>query len=140
MQISSIIQNLAQQVSAYEFDWYIAISRGGLVPACLLAQITDMRYIDTICTVSYDRFHNKNEVKIIEKDFSHLKNKKILIIDDLVDSGESLRDAIKYLSKFEPEDIKSMVLYEKEKTIYHPNFVGKKTGNNEWVSFEWEIE
>jgi hypoxanthine phosphoribosyltransferase len=34
------MHRIAKQIEDYQFDWYIAISRGGLIPTALLAQIT----------------------------------------------------------------------------------------------------
>lgn len=63
----------------------IAVSRGGLVPASLLARELGIRYVDTICIASYnDNYLQKNR-KIIKT--IQTNHEKVIIVDDLVDTG-----------------------------------------------------
>lgn len=63
----------------------IAVSRGGLVPSAVLARELDIRCIDTVCIESYQHNYLKNQRKIIKKADSD--GDKIIVIDDLVDTG-----------------------------------------------------
>lgn len=63
----------------------IAVSRGGLVPSALLARELGIRCVDTVCISSYnDNYLQKNR-KIIKQATSH--DEKIIVVDDLVDTG-----------------------------------------------------
>lgn len=68
----------------------IAVARGGLIPAAIIAQTLDLRVVDTVCVVSYDdRIRRDGDpliLKPVEGDGSGW-----LVIDDLVDSGRTLR-------------------------------------------------
>ena len=69
------------------FKGIIAVTRGGLVPAAIIARELDIRLVDTICVSSYDWQNQKGEVKLlkgIEGDGSGW-----LIVDDLVDTGRT---------------------------------------------------
>ena len=69
------------------FKGIIAVTRGGLVPAAIIARELDIRLVDTICVSSYDWQNQKGEVKLlkgIEGD-----GQGWLIIDDLVDTGRT---------------------------------------------------
>ena len=69
------------------FKGIIAVTRGGLVPAAIIARELDIRLVDTVCVSSYDWKNQKGEVKLlkgIEGDGSGW-----LIIDDLVDTGRT---------------------------------------------------
>jgi xanthine phosphoribosyltransferase len=69
------------------FKGIIAVTRGGLVPAAIIARELDIRLVDTICVSSYDWKNQKGEVKLlkgIEGD-----GEGWLIIDDLVDTGRT---------------------------------------------------
>lgn len=82
-------RQLAQkQLPAEQWKGIIAISRGGLVPAAILARELSIRYVDTICISSYDHDHQReaNVLKTIEGD-----GEGYLIVDDLVDSGNTAK-------------------------------------------------
>ncbi len=70
------------------FKGLVAVTRGGLVPAAIIARELNMRLIDTICSSTYDRMVRGAKLEILkgteaEKD----KGKGWLIVDDLVDTG-----------------------------------------------------
>lgn len=70
------------------FEGIYAITRGGLVPAHIIARELDIRIIDTICISSYDDTQQRQSevLKSIEGD-----GKGWLIVDDLVDTGNTGR-------------------------------------------------
>ena len=66
-----------------------AVTRGGLVPAAIIARELDIRLIDTICIRSYQEDKSRGEVELI-KDIDS-DGEGWLIIDDLVDTGRTAR-------------------------------------------------
>ncbi|QUM75304.1 xanthine phosphoribosyltransferase [Moritella sp. 24] len=73
---------------ATQWKGIIAVSRGGLVPSAILARELDLRHVDTVCISSYDHDH--------QRDMTVLKSapgdgEGFIIIDDLVDSGETAK-------------------------------------------------
>lgn len=62
----------------------IAVSRGGLVPAALLARELGIRHVDTVCISSYDHDHQR-EMKILKR--AEGDGEGFIVIDDLVDTG-----------------------------------------------------
>ena len=73
---------------AEKWKGIVAITRGGLVPAAIIARELDIRLIDTVCITSYDGRSqgNSNILKSIEGD-----GEGLLIIDDLVDTGTTAK-------------------------------------------------
>jgi hypothetical protein len=76
------------------FHAVIAITRGGLVPAAIVARELGVRVIDTVCIASYD--HTKQgDLKVLKgvsADTAKLgggTGKGLLIVDDLVDTGKT---------------------------------------------------
>ncbi|QCI19818.1 MAG: xanthine phosphoribosyltransferase [Buchnera aphidicola (Brevicoryne brassicae)] len=67
----------------------IAVSRGGLVPSALLARELGVRCVDTVCISSYNYDCLKKNRKIIKK--AEGNGEKIIVIDDLVDTGGTAR-------------------------------------------------
>lgn len=70
----------------------IAVSRGGLVPAAILARELHIRYVDTVCISSYDHDHQREKV-VLKK--AEGDGEGFIVIDDLVDTGgtaQTIRD------------------------------------------------
>src|ERR1035438_5412747 len=81
----------------------IAITRGGLVPAALVARELDIRLVDTICVTSYSK-GAVGEADQVRSDVTVLKGVEgegdgYLLIDDLVDSGRTAQVVRKLLPK-----------------------------------------
>jgi len=75
------------------FEAIVCITRGGLVPSAIVARELDLRMIDTVCVVSYGEFKQLNELSVVKKIdqalIDHPDKSKILIVDDLVDTGKT---------------------------------------------------
>ncbi len=78
------------------FHAVVAITRGGLVPAAIVARELNIRVIDTVCIASYDHV-TQGELKVLKDvspDVAKLgggTGKGLLIVDDLVDTGKTAR-------------------------------------------------
>lgn len=81
---------LARILQSKNAHWgkIIAVTRGGLIPAGIIAKIIGIRVIDTICIASYDG-QTRGELNILKGSGS--SEKDILIVDDLVDTGETAK-------------------------------------------------
>ena len=68
----------------------IAVTRGGLVPAAIVARELDIRLIDTFCVLSYSE-KTKGDIKVIKESSVANNGEGWLIVDDLVDTGETIK-------------------------------------------------
>ena len=112
------------------FKKMVAVTRGGLFPAGIIARELEIRDIDTICIASYDEYAHGSLVQIkpsvIEGD-----GEGVLIVDDLVDSGKTLE----FIRKKYPKAHYATV-YAKEKGV---RFVDTYVSMMDcWVLFPWE--
>ncbi len=64
----------------------VTVTRGGMVPACIVARELEVRYVDTVCVVSYD-WQDQGEIKVLKAVSDD--GPDVLIIDDLVDTGQT---------------------------------------------------
>jgi len=131
------MERIAQQIQGLEFDWYVTISRGGLVPACLLAQITGQRQIDTFCVWSYAGNRPTLPAHVL-KESKHLEGQTILLIDDLVDSGKTMESAVYWIHRWHPKSITTAVLYKKDCSIFIPDYWAEEISKDKWLDFPWE--
>ena len=76
------------------FEAIVTVTRGGLVPAAIVARELDVRLIETICISSYDHIR-QGELRVLKGVASELVQKSggkgVLIVDDLVDTGKTAR-------------------------------------------------
>ena len=74
------------------FKGLVAITRGGLVPAAIIARELNIRLIDTVCCSTYDRMERGAKVELLKGTAAEeAQGKDWLIVDDLVDTGVTAR-------------------------------------------------
>jgi len=78
------------------FEAIVAITRGGLVPAAIVARELNVRLIETVCVTSYHDYKNQGDLKLLKRIAPEVtamaaKGKGVLIVDDLVDTGNTAR-------------------------------------------------
>jgi xanthine phosphoribosyltransferase len=87
--------------SAGPFKAIVAVTRGGLVPAAIVARELNIRLIETICVASYEH-QTQGELKILKSVADAIGSdggEGVLIIDDLVDTGGTARIVRELLPK-----------------------------------------
>jgi xanthine phosphoribosyltransferase len=76
------------------FDTIVCITRGGLVPAAVVARELNVRMIETVCVASYLDYRNQGSLKLIKTiapDIAKTGGSGVLIVDDLVDTGKTAK-------------------------------------------------
>src|SRR5271154_6245889 len=81
------------------FKGIIAVARGGLVPAAIVARELDLRLVDTVCVVSYDDKVQRGDDQLLVLKPVDGDGSGWLIVDDLVDTGNTFRQLRKMLPK-----------------------------------------
>ncbi|VAX76224.1 Xanthine phosphoribosyltransferase [Serratia symbiotica] len=69
---------------SHQWKGIIAVSRGGLVPASLLARELNIRLVDTVCISSYDH-DNQRAMQVLKR--AKGDGEGCILVDDLVDTG-----------------------------------------------------
>ena len=108
-------RELAQQIvnSGFEPDIIIAVARGGLLPAGALSYAMGVKLSDAINVEFYtDVEETLPDPVLLEPllDVDSIRNKKLLVVDDVADSGRTLALVLDLLAK-EGADCRSAVLY-----------------------------
>jgi xanthine phosphoribosyltransferase len=118
----------------------IAITRGGLVPAALIARELEIRLIDTICVTSYDAGAASGGAQQQQSPVRLLKGVAgdgagFLLIDDLVDTGRTAQMVRRMLPKAH-----FATLYAKPAGRPVVDTCVKEFKQNKWIFFPWDIE
>ena len=112
----------------------IAVTRGGLVPAAIVARELDIRLIDTVCVLSYNH-KNKGDVNIIKGAADATKGEDWLIVDDLVDTGETIK-AI----RLSLPNAHYATVYAKPSGREQVDTFITEVSQDTWIYFPWDME
>ena len=131
-------QKMAKQIKD-EFDpeVILAVARGGLTLGHSLAVALENRNLFTLNSIHYEDTNKLDTIQIFNvPDLSRYT--KILLVDDIIDSGESMVEIKRELLKRYPNlDIKIATVFYKEKALLLPEFKVKEA--HDWVEFFWDI-
>lgn len=116
-------------------DEIVAISRGGLTLGHLLSDFLRLP-ISTITVQSYTDIQTQGAVTITAKLQRSIRGKRILLVDDVADSGKTLKRAVSYLRRCKASSITTMTLFYKPRSIFTPDYYAKQT--TRWVLFPYE--
>ncbi|OKL53508.1 phosphoribosyltransferase [Bowdeniella nasicola] len=133
-------RDLAQMIvdDNWRPDLVVAVARGGLLPAGAVSYALGVKAMGTMNVEFYtDVNETLDEPLLLDPimDTSDLPGKKILVVDDVADSGKTLAKVMDMLSEFEGVEVKSAVIYHKPRSIITPNYAWKRT--DDWIVFPW---
>lgn len=131
------VRVLASKIRA-EFvpEVIVAVARGGLTLGHFLAMQLNNRNLFVLNSIHYEDTQKLDELKIFNvPDLSSFK--KVLIVDDMIDSGETM-SKIKALlvDKFPNTNFKIATIFYKNTAIFKPDFTLKLA--TQWIEFFWE--
>lgn len=126
----------ARLKSEFNPEAIVAIARGGMTLGHAVAMILDNRNLFTLNSIHYDGDKKLDEVKIFNiPDLSKFKN--VILVDDMIDSGESMSEILRVLKRDYPSvNFKIATIFYKQRAILKPDFCIKEA--KEWIEFFWE--
>jgi len=128
-------KTLAKEVGEFKPEVIVAIARGGLTFAHYLSEILDIREVYSINSIGYEGERKLETIKVYNTP-NILKNKRVLVVDDIADSGETLKEVMKILKEKNPTcSFKVATLFYKKTSIFQPDF--KLFEAKEWIEFFW---
>ncbi|MCW8894681.1 phosphoribosyltransferase family protein [Sulfurimonas sp.] len=128
--------SLIEKVRSSDFEGIVAIARGGLTLSHVMAEGLDIRQVQSIRTELYDKTDKRDKITLFaECDFKSAK--KVLVVDDIADSGDTIKTVMKYLqNNFKDIEFSCATLFYKKTSIYEPDFWINEA--EEWIEFFWE--
>lgn len=142
--IHSLVKNVAKKIkeSNFEPDVLIAIGGGGYIPARILRNEYKKPLIGV--SVNYydenDKIQEKaNVYQWIEK--KHVKNKNILIIDEVDDTRKTLHFIVKKMKNYKPKEIAIAVLNNKKKqkeSLENVKYFCSEETEDKWIVYPWD--
>ena len=130
-------QHLIQEVKSFESDAILAIARGGLTLSHAMAEGLNIRNVQSIRTELYDGACKRSDLTLFGECVFEEKIRRVLVVDDIADSGETLAFIMEHLKRSFPLiEFKSCTLFYKKTSVYEPDVWINEA--NAWIEFFWE--
>ena len=139
-ELSELTYQLSQQILAggHQIDRVVTLARGGWTMARALV---DWLQVSDVASIGV-KFHKGVGERYAQPEVYQdlpvaVKNERILIFDDVADSGESLKFALRYLHERGVLNVVSTTLFYKPKSVIKPDYYAFET--QDWVIFPYEV-
>jgi uncharacterized protein len=132
-------RDVAQMVAddGYEPEMILAIARGGLLIGGALGYALSVKNVYTMNVEYYTGVDERLEVPRIlppAHDFVDLQDARILIADDVADTGHTL-ESVQAFCAGKVGEVRVAVLYEKPHSVVRGDYVWRRT--DRWIEFPW---
>ncbi|MEM0155701.1 MAG: phosphoribosyltransferase [Thermoplasmataceae archaeon] len=129
-------------ISGFRPDTIVGISRGGLAPGRILADrmwIKDLQSVKTEhwgLTATVD-----GKAAIKNRPMLFIEGKKVLLVDDITDTGESMSLAKEYLETFSPAEVKTAAMLHINRSKFTPDYYAEEVSSEKWTwfIFPWNV-
>ncbi|MCF6274322.1 MAG: xanthine phosphoribosyltransferase [Robiginitomaculum sp.] len=123
----------------HEWTAIVAITRGGLVPAAIIARELGIRTIETVCIASYHEYKDQGELDVIKGINHEMINadggRGVLVIDDLTDTGATAKKVREMLP-----NAHIATVYAKPKGVPIADTFVTEVSQDTWIYFPWDME
>jgi len=135
-------RSLAEEIAAERFrpEIVLAIARGGLTIAGALAYALDVKNCFAMNVEFYTGVDERLDVPVVLPpmlDVVDIRGMRVLIADDVADTGKTLELVRKEISEYVAE-ARCAVLYKKSWSVIDPEYVWKRT--DQWINFPWSCD
>ena len=126
-----------------EGEWkaIVAITRGGLVPAAIIARELGIRKIETVCIASYHDYQDQGKLHVIKGIAESLLEETggtgegVLVVDDLTDTGKTAAEVRQMLPKAHIATV-----YAKPKGVPMADTFVTEVSQDTWIYFPWDLD
>ena len=118
----------------------VAIGRGGYMPARLVSDYLDIYDLTDIRIEHYHGAHMQRVARVRYPLATDIAGKRVLLIDDVNDSGDTFETAIQHLREHgEPAQIRTAVLHHKSVSTYRSDFYAEEVTEWRWIIYPWAV-
>ena len=128
--------------SGYEPEIVIGLARGGLVPARLIADYLNIKELYVVKTEHWGVTATPDgQAKLAQGLQVSIEGRKALVVDDITDTGQSLKLAIEHILSHKPAEIRSATLLHITHSKYVPDYYAAPVPEDKWTwfIFPWNV-
>lgn len=140
-QIYEMLLNLAEKIrkNGFKPDIIVGVSRGGWPPARVLSDLLGNPNLANVKAEFYlGVAETKGEPVITQPVSMTVAGKKVLIVDEVADTGKSLKLVKEHIIGEGAAEVKVATVYYKPWSIVKPYYYEKETSR--WIVFPWEVK
>lgn len=140
-QIYTMLLDLADKIreSRFKPDIIVGVCRGGWPPARVLSDLLDNSNLANVRAEFYVGVaETKREAVLTQPVSVSVKDKRVLIVDEVADTGKSLKLVKDHIAQQGAAEVKTAAVYYKPWSIIKPDYYEKETSR--WIVFPWEIK
>ncbi|MCL4335083.1 MAG: phosphoribosyltransferase [Candidatus Thermoplasmatota archaeon] len=142
-EIEKWCKRIFEKVSSnYKPDAIVALSRGGLIPGRILSDLLLVKDLYAVKTEHWGITASLDgKAKLQDSGILNINGKRILVVDDITDTGESMLLALKHLQSMNPVEIKTATMLHIDHSKYTPDFFAEPISKDNWAwfVFPWNI-
>jgi hypoxanthine phosphoribosyltransferase len=138
VEFGELCERLALKIREHAppFDVVIGIARGG-IPAAMVVADRLRTHIDFVNIKSYTGLAQRNHPQILSTLVEDVRGKHVLVVDDLVDEGDTMETVLGYVGTHAPAATKTAVLFTKPWSRFKPDYSLEVV--DQWIVFPWEL-
>ena len=126
------------RASGFNPDVLLGVSRGGLIPVRILSDLYEGVEIGVVRVEFYRGIEEtEEEPRITQPPSVELRDKRVLVVDDVADTGKTLKTLKEYILSAGAREAKIAVVYYKPWSVLKPDYYVKET--EKWIIFPHEI-
>ncbi len=140
--IYQLARRLALTITEAQFqpDVIVAIARGGCIPARIVCDFMDVFNMTSFRIEHYSPGGCKKQYAHLASYLSiDVSGTKVLVVDDVSDTGDTLELAINHVQSFDPAQVKIAVLHHKKISTIEPDFYAMKVVKWRWIIYPWAV-
>jgi hypoxanthine phosphoribosyltransferase len=139
-QVYSMLLSQAERIrkSSFKPDCIIAVSRGGWLPARVLSDLLETGLGNVSVEFYLGVAETKNEPVLTQGVSVVVAGKKVLVVDDVADTGKSLKLVKEHILQQGAKEAQIATMYYKPWSVVKPDYYALET--RRWVVFPWEIK
>jgi len=123
--------------SGFSPDIIVGVSRGGWAPGRILSDLLENTHTVNIKIEFYLGIGKTTRKPVVTQPLSDdIAGKRVLVVDDVSDTGESLKVALDHMQEKGASGVRSVTVYYKPHSTYKPDFYADSTPD--WIIFPWE--
>ena len=139
--VHAMVRQLAFSIRQSDFhpDLVVAIARGGFVPARILCDYLAVSELAEIGIKHYGPFAAKERARVVTPVNCDVAGRTVLIVDDLTDTGETLKLAAEHVRRSGPAAVKTALLLYKKSSPVAPDFYAHRVRVWRWIIYPWAV-